>query len=396
VNRRLPAEEEPNAFARLLASKRRDSRRLLDLTVTNPGAVGLSAPEPSGARALAEAAAAPYAPEPRGLSSARQAVASALASALGDAANPAQIFLTSSTSEAYAHLFRLLCEPGDAVAVPRPSYPLLEPIAALEDVRLDTYRLAYDRRWRLDVDSLKAVLGPRTRAIVLVEPNNPTGSVLSPEERAAIEAAATRRGLAIVSDEVFREFPWDPARTLPSWVGNPSAPTFVLGGISKSCGLPQLKLGWIALSGPSDSVDRHVRGLDWILDLFLSVATPVQVALPALLASRGVFQQRALARVRANLALWRAWAERHRAEGAELLNGSGGWSAMVRLPVAGTNGTADAAVRALERCDVVLHPAHFYDLSDDRLVVASLLPDPALVEEALGRMEAGMARGASR
>jgi alanine-synthesizing transaminase len=402
MNRRLPPSEEPNEFARLLASKRRrGARPLLDLTLTNPGAVGLASLDDAGVVALAEAATAPYEPDPRGLPSAREAVAQVLSEGgePGDGGrrrstpDPARVFLTSSTSEGYAHLFRLLCEPGDSVVVPRPSYPLLEPIARLEDVRLESYRLAYDGRWRLDVDSLEAVVGPRTRAIVVVEPNNPTGSVLTPQERAAVEDLAARRGLAIISDEVFREFPWDPARPLPTWVGRAAAPTFVLGGISKSCGLPQMKLGWIALDGPPAEVERHARGLEWILDLFLSVATPVQVALPRLLARRSGFREAALARVRANLSRWRAWPGRHAAEGVEVLEGDGGWSAIIRW--SGAPAAGDAALAALERCDVALHPAHFYDWPDDRAMVASLLTPPEVLEAALGRLEAGMAEGGS-
>ena len=376
-------------MARLLQAKRAagalgGARRLIDLTVTNPAAAGLVALDETARAALADARGASYDPDPRGALPAREAIAAAYG---GDAE---RLFLTASTSEAYAHLFRLLCEPGDVVAVPRPSYPLLEPIARLEGVQLSTYRLAYDDRWRLDLDSLEAAVGPRTRAIVVVEPNNPTGSVLSADERRAVEAIATRARAAIVADEVFREFPWDASATLPTWSGDRGVPTFVLGGISKSCGLPQLKCGWIALSGPSPAVEPLIAGLEWIMDLFLSVGTPVQVALPRLLASRRAFQDAALARVHANLAKWRAWAAR---AGGELLRGDGGWAAIVRLPVA-MHAAGDFAEWALEHADVYLHPAHFYDWDDDRHVVASLLTPENDVEEALRRLDGGMKTGA--
>ncbi len=385
MNRRLPQEQEPNPLARLLDEKRRAGHDILDLTVTNPTLVGLLALDAEALATLATPSASRYDPEPSGMRSAREAVAHELVSP-GPPADPERIFLTASSSESYAHLFRLLCEPGDNIVVPRPSYPLLEPIARLEGVRLESYRLAYDGRWRLDLDSLEAAVGARTRAIVLVEPNNPTGSVLAPEERGAVEALAERRGVALISDEVFREFPWEEQRVLPTWCGTRTVPTFALGGISKSCGLPQLKLGWIALSGPAAAVERHAAGLEWILDLFLSVGTPVQLALPFLLARRNVFQEALLARVRSNLDAWRIWTSRN---GGTLLHADGGWSAMIRLDTIPEAGR-DLAEWALDRADVFVHPAHYYDLDDDRHVIASLLPEPVVLAQALRRLEHGI------
>jgi len=391
VNQRLPEDAEPNALSRLLAARRRGggagvaARPILDLTVTNPTAAGLIALDEAMRTALSDPRASRYDPDARGLLGAREAIASEFGRS--DAPlDPAHLFLTSSTSESYAHLFRLLCAPGDDVVVPRPSYPLLEPIARLEGVRLESYRLAYDGRWRLDLESLEAAVGSRTRAIVLVEPNNPTGSVLADEERRAVEALAERRGVALIADEVFGEFPWEEGRALPTWAGARSVPTFVLGGISKSCGLPQLKLGWIALNGPAAAVERFARGLDWILDLFLSVGTPVQIALHQLLAGRGAFRDAALARIRSNLGAWRRWAA---GSGASVLEADGGWSAMLRLP-SRASPDRDPAEWALEQVDVLLHPAYFYDLEDDRHVIVSLLTEPALLDEALGRLKHGM------
>ncbi len=385
MNRRLPEGLEPNRLARLLNEKRRAGRDVLDLTVTNPTQVGLVALDSEALAALGSGAAAAYSPDPAGLRSAREAIAREFSSPDAPIASE-QLFLTSSSSESYAHLFRLLCEPGDDIVVPRPSYPLFDPIARLEDVRLETYRLTYDGRWKLDLDSLEAAIGSHTRAIVLVEPNNPTGSVLAPDERRAVEALAERRGLAIISDEVFREFPWADGGGLSTWSGARSVPTFVLGGLSKSCGLPQLKLGWIAVGGPADAVQRHSTGLEWILDLFLSVGTPVQVALPFLLARRSEFQESVLARLRSNLRTWREWSARN---GATLLEADGGWSAVIRWDAFAAPGR-DPAEWALEETDVLLHPAHFYDFDDDRHVVASLLPEPAVLVDALRRLEHGM------
>lgn len=382
-------------MARLLLAKRQAGagRSIVDLTVTNPAAAGLVAFDDAARVALADPRGAHYEPDPRGLWSAREAIAAEFAPP-GALLDPARIFLTSSTSEAYAHLFRLLGEPGDDVAVPRPSYPLLEPIARLEGVRLSPYRLTYGRGWRLDLDSMEAAVGPRTRAIVVVEPNNPTGSVLSADERRAVEALAERRGAAIIADEVFGEFPWRDDRRFTTWSGERIVPTFVLGGLSKSCGLPQLKCGWIVVSGPAATIEPMVAGLDWILDLFLSVGTPVQVALPRLLAARRAFQSAALDRVRGNLGTWRAWASR---VGGEVLEADGGWAAMVRLPAAmtGPSGHGDPAEWALDRADVHLHPAHYYDLDDDRYVVASLLTTPGDLKEGLERLKDGMNAGGS-
>ncbi|HEU4726064.1 MAG TPA: pyridoxal phosphate-dependent aminotransferase [Candidatus Eisenbacteria bacterium] len=385
MNRRLPERQEPNRLARLLEGKRRAGRHVLDLTVTNPTTVGFAPLAANLIDRLSSPALASYEPLPAGLGAARSAVAEQL-STLDRRVAPERVFLTASSSEAYAHLFRLLCDGGDRIAVPRPSYPLLEPIARLEDVRLDRYRLAFDGRWRLDLDSLEAAVGPRTRALVVVEPNNPTGSVLSADERLAVEDLAARHGIAIISDEVFREFPWRAGTTLPSWVGTERTPTFVLGGISKSCGLPQLKLGWIALDGPANAIRQYASGLEWILDLFLSVGTPVQFLLPHLLEERDTFQTELLGRLRSNLGMWREWGARN---GAAVLDADGGWSAMVRFDSVAAAGR-DPAEWALEQTDVLLHPAHFYDLDDDRHVVTSLIVKPAELAEALLRLTHGM------
>jgi len=387
VTGRLPDVHAPNELARLLATKRAAGRRLLDLTITNPPAAGLIAFDAMARAALADPSVEAYDPDPRGRRSAREALASAYA-ASGDEVDPDRLFLTASTSEAYAHLLRLLCEPGDEVLIPRPSYPILEPIARLEGVRALPYRLTYDRRWILDIDSLEGAAGDRTRAIVVIEPNNPTGSVLSRDERAAVEEFAVRRRLAIIADEVFREFPWPPAATpLPTWLGNRDVPTFVLGGASKSCGLPQAKVAWIALAGPRAAAERLAEGLEWVLDLFLSVGAPIQAALPLLLSRRGTFQAAARDRIAGSLGQWRAWAAR--GAGAEILAAEGGWSVMVRLET-WPEPSLEPALWALREHDIVVHPAHFYDGDDDRSVVASLLTDPDVLQTALKRWSPGI------
>jgi alanine-synthesizing transaminase len=335
--------------------------------------------------ALADPRALRHEPDPRGLASAREAAAEYLGARAGCALPADRVFLTASTSEAYAHLFRLLCDPGDEVLAPRPSYPLIEPIARVEDVETHAYRLAYDgARWRLDLDSLEASITARTRAVVLVEPNNPTGSRLSPDEFARVETLCVEHRLALISDEVFGDIAWPPAESaLPGRLGARAVPTFVLGGISKPCGLPQLKLGWIAAAGPDGSLARLLPRLEWILDLFLSVGSPVQWALPRLLPLRHSYQSMLNARLRENLGTIERAAARHPAALVPY-GGEGGLSAILR--VARATAAEEIAEWALRERDVYVHPAHFYDLDRDDLVVVSLLTPSEVLREALQRI----------
>jgi len=380
-NRRLPGDLGPNEITELLERKRRSGARILDLTESNPTRVGLGGAGPAELQALAEAGGATYEPHPRGTPGAREAVALYYEGRTGSV-SPEDLVLVASTSEAYAHLLRLLCEPGDEILVPRPSYPLFEPIAALEDVTVERYRLAYHEGWRLDLDSLEAALSPRTRALVVVQPNNPTGSCFTPADVAAVEALCVARGIAIISDEVFGDFPWPPATApMPTLLGERSALTFVLGGLSKLCGMPQMKLAWVALQGPARRREEAMRGLEWIADLFLSVSTPVQAALPKLLEARHAFRAAVRGRLESNLTRLRE--ARPAAAGFRLRAGEGGWSAVLDTPA----GAGDIAMEALARHDVLVHPGHFYDLAPDGSVVVSLLPEPALFDEAMGRIE---------
>ena len=380
---RLPREFEPSPFARAIEAKRSAGRAVLDLTVTNPTRVGL--PSAAGLEsALREADLLRYDPDPRGGEAARRAVAAYHRARGTDACGPDRILLTSSTSEAYAHLFRLLCDPGDEVLVPRPSYPLLEPIARLESVGLASYRLRYDAGWRVDLESVEAVVGSMTRAVVVVQPNNPTGSCLDAGETTALESVCAERGLALIADEVFGDFPWPPrAAPLPSLLGDRRALTFGLNGISKLCGLPQMKLGWIAVAGPEPMAARAYEGLEWIADLFLSVGAPAQAMLPRILERRETFQRATLSRIRENLRILAAGADR---AGYDLLRGDGGWSAILRFRSGTPAGdAADAAAWALEREDVLLHPGHFYELQDHDAVL-SLIAEPERLREGIERL----------
>lgn len=372
LSRRLPAERSLNPFAARLQARRAEGADLADLTESNPTRVGLGGVDAFALAALADARSAAYAPHPLGLPLAREAVC-ALFGEWRLRLAPERVALCASTSEAYAHLFRLLCDPGERVAIPAPSYPLFEPIAALESVGVVPYRLHDAGRWTLDVDDFtRAVSEPGVRAAVVVQPNNPTGSCLDAEERAVVDRVCAERGIAVIGDEVFGEFARPGASSpLPTLYGDTAALTFVLGGLSKTCAAPQLKLSWIAVCGPREACAEAMDGIEWIADLFLSVSTPVQVALPHLLATRGPVQAAVRQRLAANL---RTLAEAaQQAPSLTVLDADGGWSAMLRVPRVRSD--EEYALALLER-GAVVHPGHFYDAPREGYLVVSLLPVP--------------------
>ena len=400
LSSRLPPDAAPNPWARRLAELRAAGRELIDLTDANPTRTGLSALDPP-ARATLEAAhrealGAAYEPDPRGLASARAAVAGYYAGR-GVAVDPAHLVLTTGTSESYAHLFRLLANPGDTVLTPAPSYPLFEPLAALEGLQLESYALAWDGRWHLDLDSLERGLSAGARAVVLVEPNLPTGTCLDDREREALEALCVRHDAAIIADEVFGDFTWGARRHDANaragggsrgWAGERRARTFVLSGLSKVCGLPQMKLGWICAGGPPADRDRALASLEWIADLFLSVPSAVQIALPALLETRMAFQTRTLDRIAANRARLAALASR-RPE-LSVLEADAGWVACARLPA---RRSEDEWTLALLERGVIVHPGHFYDFGFGPVAVLSLVATNEAFEHGLERLASLLAEG---
>ena len=385
LSRRIPDLRAPNAWSLRLAALRAVGGLVADLTEANPTRTGLS-PLAEAAAALALAPTLPYEPAPLGMHSARAAVASSL-SAPGAEVQPEQIALMPSTSDAYAHLFRLMADPGDTVLAPAPSYPLCEPIARAEGVRVRHYPLAFDGRWHLDRGALEA-LSPGARALVLVEPNHPTGSYLDAEDRAFAEDLAVRHDLALIVDAVFADFARDPVRPLPSWSGERRAPTFVLGGLSKRCGLPHLKLGWIAVAGPEAARREALAGLEWLADLFLGVAAPVQYALPQLLALRHVFASRVAERIATNLAHVARLTAAH--PECTLLPADGGWSAVLRVPATRTD---EAWALALLERGVAVHPGHFYDFAAGEHLVVSLIVEPATFATGLDLIDAELGAG---
>lgn len=362
-SRRTAWDRTPNEMSRLLDAPRRDG--VIDLTESNPTRAGL-APD---ARALADALShdgnARYEPDPLGLREARETLCAWLAGR-GIAATPDRVVLTASTSEAYGQLFKLLCDPGDAVMVPSPSYPLFDFLTRLESVEAASYRLRLDDRWHLDVDALAAQLPDNARAVLVVSPNNPTGSFLLQGEANELAALARERSMAVVSDEVFADFAWPgapPKGDVLAAATQQDALAFALGGLSKACGLPQLKLGWIVLGGSDALVEEAHARLELVSDAYLSVATPVQRGLGDLLAIGEAFRDRVRECLARNL-------DALRSTTLDVLPADAGWYAIVRL----ADGVAEQPIvdALLERDRVLVHPGWLYDLPMPSLVVSLL------------------------
>ena len=360
----------PNALALATDDRRRAGRPILDLTGSNPAAAGIARPTARILEALGRPSGLSYQPDPRGLPSARAALARWLSRDGRPALSPDRLLLTSSTSEAYGYLFKLLADPGEAVVAPSPSYPLFEYLAGLEGIGLRPYRLAYDGDWHLDRESVRAAAAPGARAIVALHPNNPTGSFLKSEELAFLTELCAERGLALVSDEVFLDYPLrgDPARA-PSASAQSRCLTFTLGGLSKVAGLPELKLGWIVATGPDALVEQALERLEILADSYLSVGSPVQEALPRILQDAPAFQASVLARLEANLAL--ATKSLAPPSAGSVLHVEGGWTLVLRLPAIRTGEAW--ALWLLETEGLLVQPGYFYDFEREAFLVVSLL-----------------------
>lgn len=360
---------EINPYSAALSAARAEGGLLLDLSSGNPCELGLGFDSAALAALLSDPDIARYAPTPFGLMRAREALSRELLRT-GCAVPPEQILLTASTSEAYGYLFKLLCDPGDSVLVPEPSYPLLSVLAQLEGVTLVPYSLRYDGEWHIDPASLAAAqeaAGARARAVVTVHPNNPTGSYLKRDELELL----VRTGLPILSDEVFSEYALgpDPRRAETALAAADRALVFRLSGLSKSLLLPQLKLAYTAFAGPADTLAETSERLAHIADAYLSPATPVQLALPRLLDARDRVQAPALARVRANYA---ELTQRLRGSAATALRVEGGFYGVVRLPAVCSD--EDFCLALLAKDGVVAQPGYFFDLPDAHLVVSLITP----------------------
>lgn len=356
-----------NRFTQTLEELRAGGRELLDLTVSNPTACGLYYDEQAIFAAFRDPASLRYEPLAKGLPSARQAVSGyyrekSVEIPIDD------IFLVTSTSEAYSYLFRLLCEPGDEVLVPRPSYPLFEFLAQIQDVNLRPYSLVYDHGWQVDFHSLESAKTERTRAVLIVHPNNPTGSFVHDGERNRLNEFCAQHGFAIVSDEVFLDYSFAPEPP-DSFAANTSALTFTLSGISKVSGLPQMKAAWMAVSGPDALKREALARLEVIADTYLSMSTPIQLALPALLEQRHAFQSGLRARLQANLAELDRQLAGHKT--CHRLEVEGGWYAPLRVPATGSD--EESAMALMREQGVIVHPGHFFDFESGGFVVLSLM-----------------------
>ena len=376
---RVPRSLQPNRITQAVRRARADGRGFIDLTATNPTTVGLDY-APAALSALTDTRALTYEPEPFGLLSARRAVACDFARR-GSSVDPDRIVLTSSTSEAYSLLFKLLCAPGgDAVLVPVPSYPLFDHLTALDGVATIPYRLDYHGRWTLAPDDVARVWAGNVRALLAVSPNNPTGSTLAVDEFAGLVAMCARREAALIVDEVFADYSLGPEPAVSERAAE--CLTFRLGGLSKSAGLPQLKLGWIHVDGPEPAVDEAMQRLEVICDAYLSVSTPVQVAAPALIATGGRIRAQIQERVRANYHALRETVARYPA--IEVLHADAGWSAVLRVP--STRSEEDRVVDLLERDRVLVHPGFFFDFPHEAFIVVSLLPPVEMFADGMARV----------
>jgi len=382
-----------NAPENALAARVRERRRradLLDLTESNPTKVGLDYPTDALRAALAAADPGRYDPAPLGLPTARAAVAADYAAG-GAVVDPAHVAITASSSDSCALLFKLLCDPGDAVLIPEPSYPLHDYLIRLEGAVPIGYRLTFDGAWSIDHASLADALaaararGARPRAIVVVSPNNPTGAFVKRDELGRLAEVAARAGMAIIADEVFAPYAYgsDPARAFPAALAPELAaavPTFSLGGLSKSCGLPHLKLGWILIGGAD--VDASLAALELIADNYLSVGAPVQDALGALFSLGAGIRASIAERIALNrAALARALGA---APGCSLLPAEAGWSAIIRVPAVRSDEAW--AGDLVTQAGVLVHPGYLFDMRRGTFLVVSLLPEPALFAQALRRI----------
>jgi aspartate/methionine/tyrosine aminotransferase len=366
----------PNCFTQALEEARLGGKKLLDLSASNPTRIGLHYDESAILGALASPKSIDYDPQPKGLRAAREAVANYYRDEHAAHLDPERLVLTSSTSEGYSYVFGLLCNPGDELLVPKPSYPLFDFLADLEDVKLVPYPLIYDHGWQMDFPSLERALTPRTRGVVIVHPNNPTGSYVQAHELVLLNAFCRRHNLALIVDEVFLDYAHD-AEKRRTFAANEDVLTFTLSGLSKISALPQMKVAWVAASGPRGEVDTAMSRLEVIADTYLSMNAPMQWAMPVLLQQRQSIQKQLMDRVLANLSELDHQLAMQKT--CQRLNVEGGWYAVLRVPA--TKSDEDWAIVLLREQSVLVHPGHFYDFPSDGYLVLSLITP----EEEFGR-----------
>jgi hypothetical protein len=376
---RLPPHAEANALSRAVAALRAEGVPIVDLSESNPTKVGLAYP-PGILSGLGDARALAYDPHPFGLRAAREAVAEDVARR-GAAVDPDAVVLSASSSESYSWLFKLLCNPGESVLVPRPSYPLVEHLTRLEGLGMAYYDLQYHGRWDIDVESVAAA-PETTRAMLVVSPNNPTGSYVSGRELEAVTRICRDRGWALIVDEVFADYALDEAAPVTDLAARAGVLTFTLGGASKSLGLPQVKLGWTIVGGPRAAREAALDALELVADTFLSVGTPVQIAAPGLLRLGGIVRRAIHERVRRNLSRARELASGY--PSCQVLRVEGGWSAPLRVPA--VRGEEALVLDLLRHERVLVYPGYFFDFPHEAFVVVSLLPEESVFDEAFARV----------
>lgn len=384
---RLAALPEPNRLSRLLEKKRSESIEILDLTDSNPTLCELEYTRAEIESAISSPDLTRYRPLPGGLVNTRAAVVDYYRQR-GHCVPIEEIFLTSGTSEAYSFLFKLLADPGDQILVPRPGYPLFDFLARLEGIEPVDYRLAEEDGWHIDMDGLVGRLSSRTRALVVVNPNNPTGSLVSKEQWEQLVNICRQRKIALICDEVFFDYPVQPVVPRFDPAGEERALTFILNGLSKTTALPQLKLSWIVIRGPLVQRREAAHKLEMISDTFLSVSLPAQLAATVLLPGRHRIQSRVRDRVRENLNHLQTELQ---GTTAQCLPVEAGWYAVIQLP--GTLSEEEWAERLLEQENVLVHPGYFYDFEREAFLVLSLLPPPARFREGISRFRRNLPCG---
>src|SRR5467141_887227 len=369
-----------NRLSEALARHHAGGKRLYDLTASNPTECGFDYETETILEALRNPAALRYEPNPKGLEVARLAVTEYY-SARGAAVSAEDIVLTTSTSEAYSFVFRLLCNPGDELLIPALSYPLFGFLADIQDVKLVRYPLVYDHGWQIDFHSLQQAITPRTRGVIVVNPNNPTGHFVKEKELAKLNELCAARGMALLADEVFLDFALDDGR-LVTLAGNAGALTFAMSGLSKIAGLPQMKMAWVIASGPEGLNRQALERLEVIEDTYLSPNAPVQLATPAFLEQRHGFQRQLTARVRKNLAELDGQLALQKS--CRRLEVEGGWYAVLRVPATGSD--EELAIELLTKEDVYVHPGHFFDFPGDGYLVVSLIARDEEFAEGMRRL----------
>jgi len=369
-----------NRLSEALARHRAGGKRLFDLTASNPTECGFEYDSEAILAAVRNPAALRYEPNPKGLEVARLGVTEYY-SARGTMVSAADIVLTTSTSEAYSFVFRLLCNPGDELLIPAPSYPLFGFLADVQDVKLVRYPLVYDHGWQIDLHSLQQAITARTRGVIVVNPNNPTGHFVKERELAKLNELCAAHGLALIADEVFLDFAMGDAKTV-TFAGNAGTLTFAMSGLSKIAGLPQMKMAWVIASGPEGLRRRALERLEVIADTYLSPNAPVQLATPAFLGQRHGFQRQLMARVRKNLAELDGQLVLQKSCGR--LEVEGGWYAVLRVPATGSD--EELAIELLTKQDVYVHPGHFFDFSGDGYLVVSLIAREEEFAEGMRRL----------